>query len=279
MPCRLTRAATLALAFGAVLTGPLAVPAGEPPASDAKQGEAAAKKDTADAKKPSTSPRAQPDDPGAATVRSTAGGADIPVGVTLLGPRPPAAIAREQLRPGVTLLGPPPRVTWPRVIYSEPESVPSLAAGLLPPLALPRAGRPVPRPPQPIARLPRAAEPGVQLAPLSAPPMTVWTAFPGSGDWTPQSAYPDADPGSPYPWNPVRWGGGDWLENAWSPSSAWPPGVSADDWSPVLWSSPPAWTEWQPHDAWDRLFEPEESGADDTASGIPLAPAGRSRQD
>jgi hypothetical protein len=272
MSSRPTRAATLALVLGAFLLGLNEAPAAETPAPAKKQGGSAPKKAEA-------TPDAKPDDPDAAPVRATAGGADIPVGVTLYGPRPPAAIAREQLQPGVTLLGPPPQVTWPRLVYRVPGGETSLASGLVPPLALPAPGRPTPRAPDPVVRVPRAADPGAQLAPLAAPPLTAWTAFPGSIDWAPQSAFPAADPEAPYPWNPVRWSGGDWLESGWSPSSAWPPGVNAENWSPVLWSSPPAWTEWQPRDAWDRLLEPEESEADDSAAGSPPAPSGRARQD
>ena len=193
---------------------------------------------------------------------------------------PPAAIAREQLRPGVTLLGPPPHVTWPRATYRLSGGSASIPLGLVPPsLALPAPGRPVPRAPQSLTGAPRGGEPGVQLAPLAAPPMTAWAAFPGSVDWAPQSAFPAAEPGSPYPWNPVHWSGGAGLGNTWNPTSAWPPGVNAENWSPVLWSSPPAWTDWQPRDAWDRLLEPEESGAREAGAGSAIEPSGTSRQD
>jgi hypothetical protein len=209
-------------------------------------------------------------------VRATAGGAALPVGVTLLGPRPPAAIAREQLRPGVTLHGPAPKVTWPRVIYSRPGGSPSLATGLVPPSVLPTASRPALRPPAtPLDQPPRAGSPGVQLAPLAAPPMTAWTAFPGGADWVPISAFPAADPAVPYPWNPATWND-DWQSPGWEPTPAWPSGVSADDWSPVAWSSPPSWTNWQPRDAWDRLLELDERSA---AEDAPPAAAGPSRQD
>ena len=266
MPCRPTRAATLALVLWAALPGPGATRAGEePPAPAAKKSEAAAE--------------AKPDDADATPVRATAGGADIPVGVTLHGPRPPAAIAREQLQPGVTLLGPAPQVTWPRMSYRLSEGATSRSSGLVPPLDLSTPGRPAPRPPQPVVRAPRAAEPGFQLAPLAAPLMTAWTAFPGSVDWAPESAFPQADPGSPYPWNPVLWSSGDGLGSAWVPVSAWPPGVNAENWSPVLWSSPPEWTDWQPRDAWDRLLEPEERGTDGEDAGSVPAPSGRDRQD
>ncbi|MCU0254717.1 MAG: hypothetical protein MUE47_09290, partial [Acidobacteria bacterium] len=194
------------------------------------------------------------------------------------GPRPPAAIAREQLQPGVTLHGPPPKVTWPRVTYSLPARAPSLAAGLVPPLALPASSRPALRPPAaPLAPPPRVAIPGRQLAPLAAPPMTAWTAFPGGADWTPQSAFPPSDPAAPYPWNPTTWNGG-WRNPGWEPTPAWPSGVSADDWSPVAWSSPPSWTNWRPRDAWDRLLEQDEPLAAEGAR--PAAEAvGPARQD
>ena len=266
MPCRPARAASLALVFWVASLGPGVTLAGEEPPPPP-------------AKKSATATEATPDDPDAAPVRATAGGANIPVGVTLHGPRPPAAIARDQLQPGLTLLGPAPRVTWPRIFYRLSEGAPSLSSGLVPPLAPFTPGRPALRPPEPFMRVSPAAEPGTQLAPLDAPPMTAWTAFPGSVDWAPQSAFPPTDPASPYPWNPVRWSDGDWLGSAWLPVSAWPPGVSAENWSPVLWSSPPEWTDWQPRDAWDRLLEPEEGGTDGENARPAPAPSGRERQD
>jgi len=273
MSSRPTRAAALALVFWAILPGTDSLRAGEPPPPPPKESGAPPKKSE-------TPETMKPDDPDAVAVRATAGGADIPVGVTLHGPRPPAAIAREQLRPGVTLLGPPPHVTWPRATYRLSGGSASIPLGLVPPsLALPAPGRPVPRAPQPLTGAPRGGEPGVQLAPLAAPPMTAWAAFPGSVDWAPQSAFPAAEPGSPYPWNPVHWSGGAGLGNTWNPTSAWPPGVNAENWSPVLWSSPPAWTDWQPRDAWDRLLEPEESGAREAGAGSAIEPSGTSRQD
>ncbi len=213
-------------------------------------------------------------------MRATAGGADIPVGVTLLGPRPPAAVAREQLKPGVTLLGPPPQITWPRVIQRVSSGPTSIPSGLVPPPALSLSRPPARRAPGPIVSGPPAASRAeFQLAPLASPPMTAWTAFPGGFEWSPASAFPPADPEVPYPWNPVRWSDAAPFDRSWLPSSAWPPGVDAGDWSPVLWNSPPAWTDWQPRDAWDRFREPDQAGPDPEDAGAPLAPASPPGQD
>lgn len=259
------RAAILALLLGAVLTTLGAGPPEEPAASPARPAE--------------PTEQAAVDGPeDEAARRATAGGADLPVGVTLHGPRPPAAIAREQLEPGVTLHGPAPQVTWPRLTYRIPDRpAPPTTAGPVPPFALAAPGRPSLRPPGPVVALPRLPDPGSQLAPPAPPPRNPWTPFPESVDWVPQPAYDAADPGVPYPWNPVRWSGEDGIEREWLPVPAWPAGVDAENWSPVLWSSPPAWTSWRPRDSWGR---PRDAG--DGASrreDAPVPPAPDSPQD
>ncbi|MCU0224211.1 MAG: hypothetical protein MUF27_09090 [Acidobacteria bacterium] len=274
MTCRPPPAAILALVLAAVLSGTGTTLAEEAPrpapgksaaaATKAAPGQKAAPDAAPDpAAAAASDPAPDPDGSSASPVRATAGSADLPVGVTLHGPRPPAAIAREQLKPGVTLLGPPPRVTWPRLIYRTTPAQPALDASLVPPFALPAASRPELRPPRHTTLPPPPrGRPGTQLAPLAAPPMAAWSAFPGGGDWAPRSAYAPADPEAPYPWNPVQWGG-DWLADPWLPTSAWPAGSSAGDWSPVLWSAPPAWTPWQPSDSWNRSLELDDGTPED----------------
>ncbi len=284
MTCCLPRAAILALVLAAGLPGAGAALAAEAPRPAPGKNAAASKTAApgqAAAPDPAATTASDPDSDGsgAAPVRATAGGADLPVGVTLHGPRPPAAIAREQLKPGLTLLGPPPRVTWPRLIYGTTPAPPSLDASLAPPFALPPTGRPALRPPgRTVPPVPPRGRPGVQLAPLAAPPLTAWSAFPGGGDWAPRSAYAPADPDAPYPWNPVQWGG-DWLSDPWLPTPAWPAGTSTGDWSPVLWSALPAWTAWQPSDSWNRSLELDDGAPEDAAAEDAPAAAAAPRQE
>jgi len=210
------------------------------------------------------------DDEDAPAVRATAGGTDLPVGVTLLGPRPPHAVALEALKPGVTLHAPPPQVTWPLISLRVVSVTPSPAPRSLEiPVTLSLLSRrPAPRPPRSLVSPPPRPREGQQLAPPPAAPLlTAWSAFPGGADWVPTAAYRAGDPERPYPWNPVSWSPDAAFDPEWFPESSWPAGVNADDWSPVIWDPLPSWTDWLPTDAWNRALE--APGASDDVTPQP----------
>lgn len=87
------------------------------------------------------------------------------------------------------------------------------------------------------------------------------------GGWQPVSSFPDSDPETPYPWQPVTWGGSRGF--GWSPTSAWSSGGASALGGPVRWSRPIFDTRWEPDGAgWGKpaiLADPAATPPDGSA--------------
>jgi hypothetical protein len=197
---------------------------------------------------------------------------DFPPGVTVLAPRAAARIDATMFPQGVTILRRPgadagsagsARVTV-RVERRRPTADPDERAddapgGGLAQLLEPQRGTSTAEAKTVGPSL------GEQLAVFGAGTRTAGGVARDATIWSPVSAWPEADPRTPYPWNPSRWSE-PVFDPVWTPVSAWPERDSGSvyPWQPVRWSAPTIPFSWAPRDAWGRsvgLAEPSDLDA------------------